>query len=238
MASMRSSGCSLQRHHCASVADSVSKQEIDVGLNVCNNFTATVVELKTLQQTAKSAGTLQWPLVDPTGRQATGLIQESETDVRIICKKLLSPKVCICWKKISTKKINTVLPHKKVSEKLRMKLLSVFSVSTFMFFLSPFLLFYLFFPSFYFSLLFPPLSVSLVSPCVCSVWAKPSSWAAALMVHSVGNSSPWACVNLSLPPVFHTISSLFFMLLLLHFISRRFVLMDFAVILPFNAICF
>lgn len=58
------------------------------------------------------------------------------------------------------------------------------------------------------------------------------------MVYSVDNSSLWAHVNLSLPPLFPPISSLFFILLLLHFISRRFVLMDFAVILPLMAFAF
>lgn len=146
------------------------------------NFTASVVELKTVQQTAKSAGTLQCPHVDPTGRhciwaeadslKATGLIQESETDVRIICKKLLSPKVCICWKALNfNKKINTVLHHKsKVGKKLRIKLLSVFSVSTFLLFLFPFLLFFfslfLFFLVLFFIAVPTPSCVSCLSLCL------------------------------------------------------------------------
>ena len=98
-----------------------------------------------------------------------------------------------------------------------------------------------FFFSSHFSSSFPPLlrlPVFLSRTLFVLLWLAVIVVAVVLMVHSVDNSSPWAHVNHSLPRLFHSIPSPLFILLLLHFISRRFVLMDFAVILPSMAFAF
>lgn len=86
---------------------------------------------------------------------------------------------------------------------------------------------YIFFPLFIIS---PAPSLSLTLALIVGCCSK--------AVHRVADGSPWAHVNLSLPPLFLSISSLLYILLLLHFISWRFVLMDFAVILPSMAFSF
>lgn len=104
-----------------------------------------------------------------------------------------------------------------------------------------------FVPIFFFPLVFHvlflflsslPHLLSLHCVYICSVPA--SCHCGLLMVQSVDNSSPWACVNLSLPTLFFNSFHRFFpsIFLLLHFISRRFVLMDFTVILPLMAFAF